>query len=70
MKALCHLVNVAIWLLIVPAFTFLLSFVFQYDYVEAVHSGGFVVFYTLYAIIVMGLYLASTDEPNKPMSFL
>lgn len=69
MNPLKNLLNWACWMLIAPAFTFILSFVFNFSYGECVHSGGYVIFYFIYGLLVTIGYIASLDEDTKPMSF-
>jgi hypothetical protein len=54
----------------IPAFVLLFSYIFSFSYIEAVHSGPFVVLYALYILTVTGLYVSSTDEDSEPMSFI
>lgn len=70
MNALTNLFNWTCWMLVLPAFTFLLSFVFGFNYLEAVQNGMYVVFYVIYALSMTVGYAVSLDEPHKPMSFI
>ena len=70
MNALKNLFNWTCWMLVPPAFTFIISFVFGFSYLEAVQSGGYVIFYVFYALIMTIGYAASLDEPHEPMSFI
>lgn len=70
MRNLASLLNWCIWLLIVPAVTFLLSLVFQFSYLECVQSAPYAVTYGLYFIMITGLYLSTTDADSRPMDFL
>lgn len=70
MNALKNLFNWTCWMLLAPAFTFILSLVFDFSYVECVHSGGYVIFYFFYSLLITIAYAASLDENHKPMSFI
>jgi hypothetical protein len=70
MKMLAHLFNLTCWYIMIPAFVLLFSYIFSFSYIEAVHSGPFVVLYALYILTVTGLYVSSTDEDSEPMSFI
>ena len=71
MQVLKHLANWLIWMLIPAAFTFILSVVFSFSYIECVHSAPFVVFYFLYFIMATAGYLISVEDynSNEPLSF-
>lgn len=70
MNALKNLFNWTCWMLVAPAFTFILSFVFGFSYLECVQSGAYVICYFLYGIMITFAYAISLDEPHKPMSFI
>ena len=70
MKMLAHLFNLTCWYIMIPAFVLLFSYIFSFSYIDAVHSGPFVVFYAFYLLLVTGLYASSTAEHDQPMSFI
>ena len=70
MNALKHLFNWTCWMLVPPAFTLLLSFVFSFSYIEATHSAPYIICYFFYALIMTVGYAVSNDEPHEPMSFI
>lgn len=70
MKMLAHLFNLTCWYILIPAFVLLFSYIFDFSYIEAVHSGAFVVFYALYVLFITAMYAVSTEEASKPMSFI
>jgi hypothetical protein len=70
MNALKNLFNWTCWMLVAPAFTFILSLVFDFSYLECVQSAPYVVCYFFYALIMTVAYVASLDEEHKPMSFI
>lgn len=57
-------------MLVAPAFTLLLSFVFNFSYTEVTHSAPYIICYFFYALMMTFGYVASLDEPNEPMSFI
>lgn len=70
MNALKNLFNWTCWMLVPPAFTFIISFVFGFSYLEAVQSSPYIVCYFFYALIISIAYAVSLDEDHKPMSFI
>ena len=70
MNALKNLFNWTCWMLVAPAFTFILSFVFSFSYVEAVQNSVYVVLYFFYCLFATVMYAVSLDEKHKPMSFI
>ena len=65
-----HIFNLICWYTLIPAFVLLFSYLFDFSYIDAVHSAPFVLFYALYVLTVTCLYGSSTDERDEPMSFI
>lgn len=70
MNALKNLFNWTCWMLIAPAFTFILSLVFNFSYWECVHSAIYIILYFFYCLFATVMYAISLDEDHKPMSFI
>jgi hypothetical protein len=67
MKNLLHVINYFLWTMIPPLFIFILSFVFNFSYWEAVHVPVVAVIYFVYCLVMLCAYgaAASTSEDNS-----
>lgn len=62
MRMLRFFVNFVMHLLVVPAVTFVLSLLFQFNYSEAIQQNGTIVLFFLYMVLVSIFLMLSGDE--------
>jgi len=70
MKNLIHLFNLLCWIAIPNVIVAVLSLLFSFKYLDAVHSVPFIIVYFLYAVIIIPVYCTHAINDDDTMTFI
>lgn len=70
MRNLIHLFNILCWMAVPNLITVVLSFLFNFKYLDAVQSVPFVVVYFIYAVAIIPVYCSNVADDDDSMSFI
>lgn len=73
MKLLIHLVNIFLWTMVLPLFTFLFSIVFRFEYFPTIQHDSFIFCNVLFSLVMILGYLVFSSEnefDGNPLVFI